>query len=145
MRSAKFWRTNNSFPVCLQNYHASILSQIVSHSHAWCGVFSCLIPILNNTSWLLCIRLTPQVLLHASCNIDQQICMPILMSINVSLLHLPLYLFISRSNLLQLQNYNDCEQYHHFLLLKQVQLWKMRPYFWTAFFSLNSSYRNSKI
>jgi len=35
----------------------------------------------------------------------------------------------SRSKLLQLQNHSDCEHCHNFLLLEQIQLCEVKPYF----------------
>jgi hypothetical protein len=71
LRCGKLFQTNNNFLECFQNYHAFILSKIVSHASS--DVLSLLIPILDTTSQLPCISVTPQVLFHTSCNKDQHV------------------------------------------------------------------------
>ena len=137
-------RTNDTYPDCFQKYNASVLTKIVSLASS--DVLSLLIPILDTTSQLSCRRLRSHVLCHAFCNNDQKVCVPSPISNDTiqcneslqmswwhqyiwSLLHSPLCLLTSRNKLLQLHNHNDCEHRHHFLLLKQVQLWEVKLYF----------------
>jgi hypothetical protein len=113
----------NSFKTIMPlSFRRLFLMSHLIYFHFW-------FPFLDTTSQLPCISLTlmPQLLCNASCNRDQQGCMPFYMSnnaiqCNISLqmnqCHIFTHLFIywlqevSRCNCKS----NDCQPLHHFLL-----------------------------